>query len=182
MRNQFLLIKLFAGMLIAAPIWAEDPHGHKHDESHHDEQEAPHKGESHEEEHESEAGHDEELSSNIGPGFAVTEADHDQGFKLSEKALKTLGLEWKPVQNASAVTVPSSSLVFFKDETGVYRVRDGWIKLIEGEVEITGKSARFMPQDKTAFKSGDQIVTAGVPLLRVTELDTFSGSEAGHAH
>lgn len=182
MKNNFLLIKLFSGMLIVAPMWAEDPHDHKHGEVQHHEQEAPHKEDRHEEEHEGEAGHDEELSSNIGPGFAVTEADHDQGFKLSEKAVKTLGLEWKPVQNAAALTVPSSSLVFSKDEAGVYRVRDGWIKLIEGEVEITGKSARFISQEKSAFRSGDQIVTAGVPLLRVTELDTFSGSEAGHAH
>lgn len=177
MRNIFLL--LFFVALIANVARAEDPHGHKHEEDHHREKEHAHE-DKHEDEHEE--GGEEEMSSNIGPGFAVTEADHEKGFKLSEKAVKTLGLEWKPIQALPSLVLPQSSVVHFKDEAGVYRLREGWIKLIEGDAQVEGDKAFFMPNGKSQFKTGDQVVVRGVPLLRVTELDAFSGSESGHAH
>lgn len=176
MKINILIMVVFALAGSAAVAHAEDSHDHNHEQEHH------HGEENHGDEHEDETGREEEISSNVGPGFAVIEAQHDRGFKLSEKAHKTLGLELRKIQGTSVLTVPAGSLVFFKDEVGVYRVRDGWIKLIEGETETRGATARFNPKEKSAFKPGDQIVTAGVPLLRVTELDAFSGSEAGHAH
>jgi hypothetical protein len=105
---------------------------------------------------------EEEVSANIGAGNAVTEADHEKGFKLSEQARKTLDYK----ESLFSGHVPPSSVVRYQDKTGVYRVRDGWIKLV-GPDEL---------------KKGDRVVTGGVALLRVTELDTFTAEEEEHAH
>ena len=178
MRSKFLL---FCVIWLSAGIgtsWAEEPHGHDHETHRHGGEHG--KENEHEGEHEEDG--EEEMSSNIGPGFAVTEADHEKGFKLSEKAMKTLAFESKPFRITASISLPTSSVVFFKDEAGVYRMRDGWIKLIEGEAKVLGGKTSFTPKGKSLFKPGDHIVTSGVPLLRVAELDAFSGSESGHAH
>lgn len=136
----------------------------------HEEDGAPHK----------EGEEEEEVSSSVGPGNAVTAANPETGFQLSEEALKTLGIKTKTIPTNS--TFPKQAIVTFKDETGVYRLRDGWYKLIEGEIEPQGNGIRFTPNKRQDLRVGDHIVVEGVPLLRVTELDAFSGGEAGHGH
>lgn len=123
-----------------------------------------------------------EISSEVGPDNAVTEADPEKGFKLSDPALKTMGIKTKPVLSHPISDLPKEAIVTFQAETGVYRLRDGWFKLIEGKVNTNGMQFQFIPQGKEDIKVGDQIVIHGVSFLRVTELDTFSGSEEGDAH
>ncbi|MBL0250256.1 MAG: hypothetical protein IPQ26_06350 [Elusimicrobia bacterium] len=80
-------------------------------------------------------------------------------------------------------TLPKSAIATFKkDETGVYRLQDGYYKLIEGEARPRGLLVRFIPHRKKDLRPNDQIVVEGVPLLRVAELDAFSTGEAGHGH
>ncbi len=136
-----------------------------------------------EELHSNEETHEEaaEISSEVGPENAVTEANREDGFKLSEAALKTLGIETTLARN-QFILVPEEAIVSFQAETGVYRFRDGWFKLVEGKAERSGKSMRFSPERQEDLKPGDRVAITGVPLLRVTELDTFGGSEEGHAH
>jgi hypothetical protein len=124
--------------------------------------------------------HEEEASSNVGHGNAVTAADKHVGLQLSPEALKTLGIKTQLLPAASGL--PKSAIVAFKDETGVYRLREGWYKLIEGHVQPQGNRVRFTPHDNHDFRPGDHVVVEGVPLLRVTELDAFSSGDAGHAH
>ncbi|MBI4396791.1 MAG: hypothetical protein HY548_06835 [Elusimicrobia bacterium] len=129
--------------------------------------------------HEDEHGEEETGVANVGPDSAVLEADPDRGFRLSEKARRTLDVEFKPASGL----LPKSSVVHFKDETGVYRVRDGWFKLIEGEAEPHGHQVRFVPEHKGDLRKSDRIAVKGVPLLRVTELDVFSaGGGDPHGH
>lgn len=174
----------------------KDEHGHSHDEekkgeggeAHEDHKDHSDEKESHEGEenkhsdegHEEGEGHEEEeFSSSVGPGNAVTAADENQGIQLSDKAQRTLEIRLQPVTSS----LPKSAVVTSKEETGVYRFRDGWFKRIEGEIVDTG-SARvtFRPRRASDFKKGDQIVVNGAPLLRVAELDAFAGESAGHGH
>lgn len=146
-------------------------HGKEEEETHEE-------GEEHGEE-----GHEEEgegISSNVGPGNAVTAADPKRGLQLSEEAVKTLGIKTQPAPSESFV--PKSAIVTFKDETGVYRLRDGWYKLVEGYTQPQNNRLRFTPHEKQDLRPGDKIVVEGAPLLRVAELDAFSGGEAGHGH
>ncbi len=109
----------------------------------------------------------------IGPGKAVVAADEKQGIKLSQKAQKSLNLTLANV-NSSNVSVPAASLVSFQDFLAIYRVRDGWFRMVEIEPNIQGKVASFSSKD---LRPGDQIVIGNGGLLRVVELDVF-GPEA----
>ena len=109
----------------------------------------------------------------IGPGKAVVAANEKEGFKLSEKAQKSLKLAFAQV-NHQTITVPSSSLVKFQDFLGVYRLRDGWFRLVEVEPTIRGDQAIFSSKD---LIPGDQMIVQNSGLLRVVELDIF-GPEA----
>lgn len=163
----------------------EEHEGHKHEVSaeagHSDHDDHGEEGEGHHDEH-GEEGHEEgeEASSSVGPGNAVTAADKHTGLQLSPEALKTLGLKTQPLPATSLL--PKSAIVAFKDETGVYRLRDGWYKLVEGNIQPQGNLIRFTPRDKSDLRPGDHVAVEGAPLLRVTELDAFSSGEAGHAH
>lgn len=127
-------------------------------------------------------GHEEaeEASSNVGPGNAVTAADPERGLQLSPEALQTLKIGSVSVP-ANGV-IPKSAIVTFKDEVGVYRLRDGWFKLVEGSAKNRNTGVVFIPHRSSDFRSGDSVVVHGAPLLRVAELDAFSTGEAGHGH
>ncbi len=157
-----------------APIKNEkDEHGHDHDHKeekkekdgepgHHEDHEDPkdHEGEA---AGEKEHGHDEEESTGgVGPNNAVTAADEHDGIKLAPKAVQFIGLKTAAYDGH---TIPSTALVFYQTEVGIYRLRDGWFKLVPAK----------------DLRAGDQIVIEGVGLLRVAELDAFSG-EVGHSH
>lgn len=109
----------------------------------------------------------------VGPGKAVEAANEKDGFKLSEKALRGMGLTLAKVSSAQQ-TVPMQSLIRFQDFSAIYRVRDGWFRLVEVEPSISGGRASFSSKE---FHLGDQLVLQGGSLLRVVELDIF-GPEA----
>lgn len=105
---------------------------------------------------------EEESTGGVGPHNAVTAADAHDGITLSPAAIECIGF-------ATAVydgqLIPKAALIFYQDKVGIYRLRDGWFKLV--------------PADD--LRLGDQIVVQGTGLLRVAELDAFSG-EVGHSH
>ncbi len=167
---------IFAGLLVAfclGGISAEESHhGKKADHAYQEE-----KGE---EEH----GHEGEAESfDVGPDHAVTEANRENGFKLSEKAIQTLKVKAQALSAQAPYALPSQAIVHFKGKSGVYRFRAGWFKLIEGsEVKAGSQQAAFKPKKAEDFQKGDQIAIQGVPLLRVAELRVFSDSDEGHGH
>jgi hypothetical protein len=165
------ILSLVGFFLLTAPLLAEETHQEHHEDSDSHEHATEESHEHHGEEH--------SAATNVGPDSAVLEANPERGFRLSEKAVRALGVEIKP----SSGLLPKSSVVYFKDETGVYRVRDGWFKLIEGEAEPQGSQIRFTPEHKDELQKNDFIAVKGVPLLRVTELDVFSaGGGDPHGH
>lgn len=132
------------------------------------------------EHHEEESHEEEEVSPSVGAGKAVTEANKKEGLKLSEKAIASLGITYLPASSSETQQLPLSCVVFFQDEAGVYRVRNGWIKLIE--IEITARKNAEITFKTREIAAGDQIVKGGVPLLRAAELEALSGSGEGHGH
>ncbi len=131
-------------------------------------------------EHGDEHGDHEESSNSVGPDKAVTAANKKEGIRLSEGAVKTLGLSYSPIAGDKTFRVPLKAVVFFQNETGIYRFKDGWYKLIE--VDVVSKSAAEATVKSSELKAGDQVVITGVPLLRAAELDATGGSEEGHGH
>lgn len=129
---------------------AADDHGHNHD-------------------------HEEESTGGVGHDNAVTAADEDKGIQLAPKAVQAIGILTSQI---SGTKVPESALVFYQNKVGVYRLRDGWYRLIPLNRVVDG-SGYALP--RAAFLPGDRLVIAGVALLRVSELDAFS-EETGHDH
>lgn len=109
----------------------------------------------------------------IGPGKAVIAADEKSGFKLSDKAIKNLMLQFMPV-TSSNLTVSSTALVRFQDFIAIYRYRDGWFRMVEIEPKFQNGLATFSSKE---LQPGDQVIIQNGSLLRVVELDVF-GPEA----
>lgn len=110
----------------------------------------------------------------VGAGKAVTAASEKEGLRLSEKAVKSLDLNFVTVAQSSALTIPATSLVRFQDFTAIYRERSGWFKMVEIEPVIQGTSVHFTSKD---ILPGDRIVTKNAGFIRVIDLDVF-GPEA----
>jgi len=173
MKHKFFISSFL--FLLSAPLHNLLAEG---DDSHH--AEAGHDHEKHDEhaEDKSESGHgdEEESTGGVGPNNAVTAADEHDGIKLSEKAIQTIGLK---TESWNGKSVSGQTIVYHQDKTSVYRLKDGWYKLVP--VTIISKTDNLVHITATELVSGDLIATSGVGLLRVADLDAFSG-EVGHSH
>ena len=109
------------------------------------------------------------------PQKAVLEASSEKGLRLSEKAIQTLELASSPSGSRSVHSVLNDSLVHFQDQVGVYRLRDGWYKLVAVKVLEWGAARTSVASD--ALRPGDQVVTHGTALLRVAEMAAFDSGE-----
>ncbi len=116
----------------------------------------------------------------IKKGGAVTAFSKEDGFKLSDKAVKNLGVTFNVLSGAGPWMIPKSALVRIKHSTGVYRKWDGWITMVLVKVlkqtkeTVTIKSIDLQDQDKVAI--------TGVPFLRMTEADLNSDTVDSCAH
>lgn len=100
---------------------------------------------------------------------AVLESSEERGFRLSPQALQTLGIETSPFPPGGIEKIPASALVYFRDEVGVYRLREGWFRLV----------ALDHPEE---LQNGDAIAVRGAPFLRVTDMSLFGEQISGHHH
>lgn len=172
--NWIISMTLAFQLLMILPVAAVEekhegfrpPHTEAEEHGHHE------KGHDEADENSSEGGSD-----NVGPDKAVLEADPKKGFRLSEAAAQRIGVKLAKVTSVPA-KVPPQAIVRIKDEIGVYRVRDGWFKLVHGEVE----GSVFRPEKEGDLRVDDQIAVSGIGLLRIAELDAFSSGEEGHGH
>jgi hypothetical protein len=103
------------------------------------------------------------------PAEAVLESSEERGFRLSAPAIQTLGIETIVLKQSGIAEVPPSALVYFQDEVGVYRLRDGWFRLIHLDD----------PQD---LRAGDAVAIRGAAFLRVTDMSLFGEELSGHHH
>ncbi len=192
LQTHSILLVTFFSLAIGFPMtsWnsfgavtAEKKHDHKAHKDEHEHSETSKEAE-HEHGHNKEEGHDDhhedEDATRFGPNKAITAANKREGIQLSEKASKTLGLTYVAITGHGTFKVPVQSAVFFQDEVGVYRFKNGWHKLIE--VELVSRTTTEVVVKTSELKSGDQIAKNGVPLLRAAELEAWGGSGDGHGH
>jgi len=163
----------------------EDHSGHDHDskeyKDHKDDDD--HSGHDHAKgKHEEDGdhdGHDHGGGKAIGKGKAIEVVDEVKGFKLSREAIKTLKLKLQTV-DGDEFQIVKSTLVVSKGVKGLYRFRGGFFKFMPVKLlkEVNGK---YLVKVK-GVDFGDQIVTNGVGLLRVTDVYSTDKSEYGHSH
>ncbi|MCT4641209.1 MAG: hypothetical protein N4A33_02860 [Bacteriovoracaceae bacterium] len=149
----------------------DDHSGHNHSKDSHSE----HKGHK----HGSEDDHGHGNGKALGKGKAIEVVDEVKGFKLSKEAIKSLELKLKTV-DGDEFEIEKPTLVTSKNIKGLYRFRGGYFKFLEVKLvkEIKGK---YLVKVK-GVDFGDQIVTNGVGLLRVTDVYSTDKSEYGHSH
>lgn len=157
----------------------DEAHDHKEDKSHkHDEKSE--EGHGHNEDGH---GHGEHESAKFGKGKAILEVKNDgRYFRLAETAIKTLGLKSVKIKSngGGSFEVPSSSVVDFQDEIGIFKRKGDWFELVEIKIVERGKFAAKVTAKE--LSSGDEIVNEGVALLRVAHLEATGQGGQGHVH
>ena len=103
---------------------------------------------------------------------SVVAHDPESGFKLSEAAVKRLGIRFEELKGAGPWNVRRSSLVRIKRSIGVYRQVDGFLTFVVIEAVGAGARARIRSDD---LRSGDRIAVEGGAFLRVIDLDLSGG-------
>lgn len=106
---------------------------------------------------------------------AVSAFDLRFGMKFTSKALTNMGLRLVGLTGKDAHRLPVGSLVHYQDKVGVYRLRDGWFKLIPVSAAPVTKLDAMV--SSTELRPGDQVVTSGAAFLRLAELDIEGGAE-----
>lgn len=107
------------------------------------------------------------------PGKAVFLTSPELGMKIGEKALKNI--EVKLMKFSPPQAFPVESIVRFQDQTGVYRVRQGWFKLVP--VQFKSTNEQLVSIQSKDLQAGDEIAVHGADLLRVSEMDAFGSGE-----
>lgn len=164
-------IKLLVIIVSLSAFASGDHHDeHEHHDDHHKENNE-HKDNHHDDHHDDHGhghghGHGEER---VGEGKAISAVDEHDGFKLSAEATKRLKIRTRPYMG-SFVGLSDSSYVTVRKERALYRLRNGFYKLIDEH------------DFKAEFKDGDEIVVSGVELLRISDIFSTDKSEYGHAH
>jgi len=110
----------------------------------------------------------------------VMEFDPNEGFKMREPALATMGIRFQKLKGPSPWTLSSNALVHIKHTAGVYRRVDGWISFVLVKVKArTDSKATLESED---LESGDEIATEGATFLRMTESDLNSDTVDNCSH
>lgn len=116
----------------------------------------------------------------IKEGGAVTAFSKDDGFKLSDKAVKNLGVVFTTVKGKGPWIIPKSAIVRIKHSTGVYRKWDGWITMVL--VKILSQTKETVTIKSVDLQDQDMVAITGVPFLRMTEADLNSDTVDACSH
>lgn len=123
---------------------------------------------------------EEETASRFGPGKAIEAFSEEDGFKMSQKAIATLGVRFASIRGKGPWRVSKSSLIHIKQSTAVYRKYDGWISMVLVKVvSQTRDTALITSQD---LEAEDEIAAQGVQFLRMTDADLNAGTVDNCAH
>lgn len=95
-------------------------------------------------------------------------------FSITEKAEKTMGIQWTVLQGAGPWRVPAETVMSIKFTKAAYRKFEGRITLvILDKIKKEGDSYWISSPD---LQEGDAIAIKGVKYLRLTEMDLFQGA------
>lgn len=106
--------------------------------------------------------------------------NEDGSFKVSEKAIQVMGIKFQKLQNTGPWEIPKDALVKIKFTQGVYRKYEGNITyVIVTVLKVNEQSLTLKSED---LEAGDEVATAGVNFLRLTEADLNSETIDNCAH
>ncbi len=123
---------------------------------------------------------EKERSFQTKKGNAVKAFSEEDGFKLSEKALKNLDVNFKTLKGNGPWSIPKSAIVRIKHSTGVYRQWNHWITMVL--VKILNESEDSFTIKSIDLQNQDQIAVTGVKFLRMTEADLKSDTVDSCSH
>ena len=121
-----------------------------------------------------------ETTVELKKGGAVTAFSKEDGFKLSDKAVKNLGVSFKAIEGSGPWMIPKSALVRIKHSTGIYRKWDGWITMVL--VKVLNQTSETVTIKSIDLQNEDEVAITGVPFLRMTESDLNSDTVDACAH
>lgn len=124
--------------------------------------------------------HQAETTVELKEGGAVVAFSKEDGFKLSNNAIKNLGVSFKAIKGSGPWMVPKSAIVRIKHSTGVYRKWDGWITMVL--VKILKQTKETVTIKSIDLQEQDEIAITGVAFLRMTEADLNSDTVDSCAH
>lgn len=116
----------------------------------------------------------------FGAGKAVEAADHDQGFKLSAKAEKNLGVTFQKMTGSGPWKIPKQAIVHLKQSEAVYRRYDGWISMVL--VKVVSQQGDTVVIKSADLEPDDDVAVTGVTFLRMTDSDINAGTVDTCAH
>lgn len=116
----------------------------------------------------------------FGPGKAIEAFSKEDGFKLSAKATKNLGVKFESISGNGPWKIPQASLVRIKQSAGVYRKYEGWISLVLVKVLQEGNGAALIQSPD--LEPGDEVAVAGSHYLRMTDSDLNAGTVDSCSH
>ncbi|MEK2690301.1 hypothetical protein [Bdellovibrio sp. GT3] len=119
-------------------------------------------------------------SNRVGPGKAIEQFDAEQGFKMSEKAMKSLGVSFQSLAGKGPWQISKSALIQIKQSKAVYRRYDGWISMVL--VNVVSESKDALVIKAIDLEPGDEIAVQGVSFLRMTDSDLNAGTVDSCAH
>ncbi len=111
---------------------------------------------------------------------AVTAFDPEEGFKMSEKALQSLGIKFARLDGKNPLSIPKSALVRIKHVTGVYRRAEGWISFVLVDASSAAGATSLVRSED--LETGDEVAVEGAAFLRLTEADLNADTVDGCAH
>ncbi|RYZ93091.1 MAG: hypothetical protein EOP06_02170 [Proteobacteria bacterium] len=123
---------------------------------------------------------EKEASARFGEGKAIEAFDKEQGFKLSEKAQKNLGVEFMKVHGSGPWKIPKDALVKLKQSTGIYRLYDGFISMVL--VKVSREAGADIYITSADLEDGDEVAFRGATFLRMTDADLNTGTVDSCAH
>ena len=108
---------------------------------------------------------------------AVLQISQTDGFKLSSKGANTIGLKSKVINSAPDFLIPDTALVHSLDKLAIYRLRNGWYKLVPIVIIKKLSNSELMVHSLEINTQVDQVVIQGTGLLRATEMEAFGGGD-----
>lgn len=119
-------------------------------------------------------------NSRFGAGKAIEAFDKEQGFKMSEKALKSLGVQFSPLHGSGPWLVPQTAIVHMKQSAGIYRRFEGWISLVLVKTEKNQNGIVSIRSED--LEAEDEVAISGSAFLRMTDADLNAGTVDSCAH
>ena len=120
------------------------------------------------------------VENRVGSGRAVEAFDDEDGFKLSAKAQKKLGIVYSKIQGPGPWDVPKAAIVQIKQSFAVYRLYNDWNSMVLVKIiETSQNQVKIISED---LEPDDQIAVSGASFLRMTESDLNAGTVDSCSH